>query len=87
MFFIFARFSSSAYSSVATIRAAMPVVRPWCSILQRADHISVSVAGLMTWAWKVRIFSTPPQEEHPVVKLSWEPSLGSFGRPHLHKGE
>ena len=37
-------FSSSAYSLDATLRDAMPVARPGCSILQRADHISVPVA-------------------------------------------
>ena len=27
-----------------------------------------------------------PQEEHPVVELLWEPSLGPFGRSHLQEG-
>ena len=72
MLFFLVRFSSSAYSSSATFRAAMPVVCPGYSILHRADHI-VSVASLVTCAWKVRILLTGS----PRRNIPWSNCLGN----------
>ena len=84
-FFFPVRFSSSAYSSDATFRAAIPVVRPRCSIWQRADHMSVSVARLVTWVWKVRILSIGfPRRNTPWSNcFGNHGSSGPFGRSHL----